>query len=147
MKQCNKCLETKAFTEFFKDKNNKTDGYYSICKPCKQTGSMKWREANREQYNENQRKHHKKHALRNRLYRYDITPEQYNQMLQNQNGVCALCSNPPTAKRALATDHDHTTKEVRGLLCYKCNRDMATVDNKEHLTKLLSYRDKKHRVS
>ena len=81
MKKCNKCSQTKAFTEFFKDKNNKTDGHYSICKPCKQAGSMEWRAANKDRYNGNMRKYHKKHYDRFRLLRYDITPEQYASML------------------------------------------------------------------
>jgi hypothetical protein len=140
MKQCNKCLLTKPLSEFFKDKNNKTDGRYSICKICKQIAAMKWREANREQYNENQRKQHAKNYQRNRLYRYDITPKQHADMLLRQKGLCAICQKPPTAKRALATDHCHKTGRVRGLLCYKCNRDMNVVDNPAHLAKLLEYK-------
>ena len=32
MKKCNQCKVVKSLSEFFKDKNNKTDGHYSICK-------------------------------------------------------------------------------------------------------------------
>lgn len=146
MKKCNKCEKEKQLSEFFRDKNNKTDGHYSICKSCKTESSLKWRAENRESYNRSQRLQHARNYERNRLYRYDITEEQYNKMLTDQSHKCAIpgCNKTATLKRKLAIDHDHVTKEVRGLLCYKCNRDMNVVDDKEHLAKLISYRDKKH---
>lgn len=45
----------------------------------------------------------------------------YDQLFLKQNGVCAICSTPPTPKRALSLDHEHLTGRVRGLLCGKCN--------------------------
>ncbi len=43
-----------------------------------------------------------------------------------QKGVCAVCGLPESAKRngkikELAVDHNHNTKEIRGLLCHRCN--------------------------
>jgi hypothetical protein len=40
MKNCNKCLKFKAYTEFFKDKYFK-DGHSSICKLCKKEYKLK----------------------------------------------------------------------------------------------------------
>lgn len=62
-------------------------------------------------------------------YRFNITPEQYDELLAKQNGVCALCKQPPKNTR-LAIDHDHSCcsgrrccgKCIRGLLCLICNR-------------------------
>lgn len=61
-------------------------------------------------------------AIRRRNLRkmYGITVEQYDQMLVEQNGGCALCEKPPD-KRRLSVDHDHATGKVRGLLCKHCN--------------------------
>ena len=55
--------------------------------------------------------------------RYGITPEQYDKMLERQGGGCAVCGKAPKpGARRLAVDHDHSTKVVRGLLCFTCNK-------------------------
>ena len=96
MKTCNKCKAEKSLEEFFNDKNNKTDGKYSICKACKQAGTYKWRDDNREKYNETQRKFQKGVSPEKRYgveikRRYGCTLEQYNEMLLAQGGKCAIC--------------------------------------------------------
>ena len=53
---------------------------------------------------------------------FDITPDEYNQMLQNQNGCCAICGKHFSEfDKSLAVDHNHINGENRGLLCFKCN--------------------------
>jgi hypothetical protein len=54
--------------------------------------------------------------------KFGITPEQYDEMLDLQGGVCYICRRPPGAKR-LAVDHDHRTGLVRGLLCSSGRRN------------------------
>ena len=51
---------------------------------------------------------------------YGITLDDYDRMLEEQGGECAICGKHPTKKR-LCVDHDHQTNKVRGLLCEKCN--------------------------
>lgn len=58
------------------------------------------------------------------LRKYGITLSEYESLLEEQGGVCAICASPPTTKR-LAVDHCHTTGEVRGLLCERCNRGIG----------------------
>lgn len=58
--------------------------------------------------------------------RYGITPDQYAEMLRSQKGVCAICEQPETrilrgVVQILCIDHDHTTGNVRALLCNACN--------------------------
>lgn len=55
-----------------------------------------------------------------KVKKFGITIEIYDQMLADQNGGCAICKRPPTAKR-LAIDHCRTSGKVRGLLCGPCN--------------------------
>jgi hypothetical protein len=65
------------------------------------------------------------------LRRYGITLEQYNELLIQQNGVCAICLQPEITKhqsgmsKILAVDHDHDTGEIRGLLCNYCNTSLG----------------------
>ncbi|ERR1700677_3375205 len=63
---------------------------------------------------------------------FGISLEQFNMMLEQQNGVCAICKQPETAKngwnsktRFLAVDHCHSTGKIRGLLCTQCNQGLG----------------------
>jgi hypothetical protein len=70
--------------------------------------------------------------------RYGITPEDYDQMLKEQNGVCAICK--VRKKEKLHIDHDHKTGRVRGLLCGACNRALGLLkDNTDFLNKAIEY--------
>jgi hypothetical protein len=72
---------------------------------------------------------------------FGITPDQYGQMEAAQGGVCAICKNPETRRHhhtgdvcKLAVDHNHTTNQVRDLLCWRCN---ATIGRAEESIDLL----------
>lgn len=60
--------------------------------------------------------------------RYGITAAEYQRLYEAQDGVCAICEEPETAKgrggeiKRLAVDHCHKTGRVRSLLCDACNR-------------------------
>lgn len=64
--------------------------------------------------------------LRQGVQRYGITFEQYEVMLTKQDGRCAICGDRPDpdgrgSSARLHVDHHHGTKQVRGLLCGRCN--------------------------
>ena len=75
---------------------------------------------------------------RDRRFRrkYGISLEEYERMHEEQGGVCAICQQPQSRPRKkpgkahrppaprLATDHDHETGVVRGLLCSNCNHKL-----------------------
>lgn len=72
-------------------------------------------------------------------YKYGISIDTYEQMLAEQNGVCASCSTPPTDKK-LAVDHDHNTGVIRGLLCQSCNTALGLLkDSPDRVASLLAY--------
>jgi hypothetical protein len=50
-----------------------------------------------------------------------ISDREYERLLAEQDGHCALCPNEPRTRR-LHVDHDHRTGAVRGLLCFRCNK-------------------------
>jgi hypothetical protein len=58
-----------------------------------------------------------------RLRLYNLGPFEYQSLLAQQNGVCAICREPETVDngRELSIDHDHKTGRVRALLCHRCN--------------------------
>lgn len=91
---------------------------------------------------ESRRKANRAHTLR----KYGLTPSEYDQMLNEQGGVCALCDKPETCLgnngevKMLAVDHDHDTGDVRGLLCNNCNRAIGLFgDDPELLLKAVAY--------
>ena len=53
--------------------------------------------------------------------KYKLNSDEYQQMLVEQDGECAICRRPPTSVGPLVIDHDHDNKQVRGLLCRSCN--------------------------
>lgn len=60
---------------------------------------------------------------------YGITLNQYLQVLKYQGGVCAICKRYPRPGKRLHVDHNHKTGELRGLLCWSCNRAIACFDD------------------
>jgi hypothetical protein len=53
---------------------------------------------------------------------YNMRASDYQMMLDDQNGGCAICGAKPEKGKRLDIDHDHETGEVRGLLCGLHNR-------------------------
>ena len=72
---------------------------------------------------------------------YDMTPEQYNDLLIAQNECCACCGlHKSNFKRRLHVDHDHTTRQVRALLCTLCNPLVGFAkENIERLEMTIAY--------
>lgn len=64
-----------------------------------------------------------------RIYRqnifrkYGVTQTWYEECLKRQKGRCAICRGKKIGgvKKKFCIDHDHKTKQVRGLLCTRCN--------------------------
>lgn len=81
------------------------------------------------------------HLVRN----YGITIDDYEDMYNNQSGVCAICGQLETKKYngnivKLTVDHCHDTGKVRGLLCKRCNTALGGFnDSAKILTKALNY--------
>jgi hypothetical protein len=73
-----------------------------------------------------------------------INNVEYNKILQKQNGVCAICGNPPN-KGKLNIDHLHSgvnkrSGHIRGLLCRGCNTGIGCLnDNIKNLLAAVKY--------
>lgn len=71
---------------------------------------------------------------------YGITQEQRDQMFIAQGSCCAACGSKEHGGRGWHTDHDHVTKQVRGVLCHPCNVALGNVkDSLETLQRLIEY--------
>lgn len=111
---------------------------FTRCASCREVArraSAAYLERNKEKRLSDSRARHRSAAKadptfvrrRNLWQYYGITLEEYEEMLDRQRGVCAICGQPETSKykgvvKNLSVDHCHVTGEVRGLLCNNCNR-------------------------
>lgn len=60
-------------------------------------------------------------------------------MKQAQGGLCALCEQCP---KLLVPDHNHTTGEIRALLCVPCNTSIGIFnDSIPKLQRAIEYLD------
>jgi hypothetical protein len=130
LKYCKQCDSEKPLINFGVKKSNK-GGLKYTCKKCIST---------------NRKKDYQKTSEKERWAKlkreFGITREEYVDMLNNQNGNCAICNNPESfnGKKRLAVDHDHKTGRIRGLLCSNCNLGLGLFkDDKKALNSAITY--------
>jgi len=73
--------------------------------------------------------------------KYGLSLEDYDKMLIDQLGLCAICgTQDPGGKGDFHIDHCHTTGRVRGLLCQSCNIGLGHFkDSVEFLYSAIKY--------
>lgn len=123
--QCTGCADIKAPSDFLISSISRKRS--SKCRSCRNKKA-------RDQYKDPK----VKELFRNRQLRYEfgITLEDYNKMFTNQQGCCLTCKRHQSSlSKVLVVDHDHTSGEVRGLLCDYCNRLLGNYENKPELFK------------
>jgi hypothetical protein len=133
-KTCGKCLIKKPVTGFHRSVRSR-DGFAVWCKECSSANGKNWRNKNKEKCYEVSRKNQ---LMRN----FRITEREYIELLVKQNGECAICgaSSADAAGSKLCVDHDHSTGEIRGLLCRRCNAGLGFFnDDKELVKEAASY--------
>ena len=102
--------------------------------------AKRWRESNPELQRAYSRKAHEKRkdrpdwrAYKNQaemVRKYGIDMAQFNELLEAQGGVCAICHGLPNGPgRRFHIDHCHDSKKVRGLLCGKCNTAIGLLND------------------
>lgn len=131
VKLCSRCKTQKQESEFYADKR-RHDGLYPQCCSCASEAKKASRRKRDEEQRKRDREYFRKWGQENpelvKLYRrrqdykrkFGITVEEYDQMLEDQDGVCWICQGRQE-KFLLAVDHDEHTGKVRGLLCMNCN--------------------------
>lgn len=73
--------------------------------------------------------------------RYGLDDTSYNMLFEMQQGRCAICGiHQDDHATSLHIDHDHSSGEVRGLLCHQCNRALGLLgDDVDRLLRAASY--------
>lgn len=81
-------------------------------------------------------------AERLRKSKWGLTPDQYDALLSAQDHKCPICGgslleiNP----KYRHIDHNHTTGEIRGVLCHSCNMGIGCLkDSQELLQSAINY--------
>ena len=133
-KKCTFCQIVKLRSEFYPNGEKRIQ---SVCKNCNKAQAKADRAAgvHRERRARTKRKGDLKRA-------YGITLEHYQEMLDAQQGGCAICSSTSPGSRwnTFAVDHCHTSGAVRGLLCTNCNIGLGLFkDDTETLERALTY--------
>ena len=74
---------------------------------------------------------------------FHITLAEFKRVLEYQQGVCFICKkrlNKKGEPLRLAVDHEHHDGELRGLLCWTCNKGIAVFqDSLEKLQNAVRY--------
>lgn len=105
-KICTKCGATKPLDEFYR-KGAPKSGFRARCIRCV-----------KDYYQDNRKRIRQRDVKR----MYGISLADYDRMLEEQGGVCAICGKSPEENgMRLSVDHDHNTEEIRSLLCHTCN--------------------------
>ena len=80
-----------------------------------------------------------------RKWRYGIEGKDFDRMLVEQNGLCAICQTDGSVGKPkhwitnLVPDHNHETGKLRGLLCNDCNRIAGRTRDTEVLERAIDY--------
>lgn len=159
-KECKQCRQLLDRSHFHND-NRRVDGLFPYCKPCRRlrSGAKPMRRTQWSSKSDYDRK--RRTALKNapghrKAYRakylwstYRITVDEYNQLLVEQGGGCAICHKKPSElSRELAVDHDHACCSgsrscggcIRGLLCNSCNTVLGHLrDDIDLMQKAINY--------
>lgn len=136
-KTCSKCNVVKTLDKFAKQYSKKSRfnkiGTKSHCKECVD----KYR---RIYYSQPENKHKRVEAAW-KAHGFVFTVQEYNLLLEKQNGVCAICGVKKNRNNtALCVDHDHKTGKIRGLLCHFCNTSLGKFnDDINLLQKAIEY--------
>ena len=128
-RKCNCCNEILNVKEFY-IKVSKNKNHFRFNSPCKFCSNL-----NR---NVNYQKAYQ------RKLKYNITQNDYETMLINQDYSCAICKiHREDVSRDFAVDHCHKTGKIRDLLCINCNIMLGNgKDNKNIFKGAIKYLQK-----
>ena len=129
LRSCTRC-DTKAYAiedlNDFQRAKGAMFGRANLCKACAVLKALKNNSSKPDKTAEEEATYRRKQRERHLRKTYNLSLEDFAIMLESQNNTCKICKCEARSKRNsfrenLVVDHDHTTGEVRGLLCHRCN--------------------------
>lgn len=161
-KNCFTCKFDKSI-DCFSSASHHKDGLQSSCKVCISGRSRKrydeqksklmeaakeWKRNNPDKAKAIKAKSYRKNIDTAKNYRletiFGISLSEYKKLLDAQGGVCKICGLPERATykgqiKSLAVDHNHSTGQVRGLLCMRCNVEVGIIENVVKVGEIKNY--------
>lgn len=148
LKRCRKCRDVKSLGTFGVSRQSR-DGLQTACKTCINKQNAKYEKASFERDPNLFRKRNREVAQRRRARNnaidpekkrarqrtqnlkrsYGITPEQYDQKIVDQNGYCSICLKELVPGLRTHLDHNHSTGQIRSILCGSCNIGLGAFGN------------------
>lgn len=138
-KICNKNIEHKSKNaKYCSRKCSSRQGYINNKKSINER-NKKHRQNNKEYYRKYSKEYNELFSFINIIKSYNLSIEDYEDMLNEQSMCCAICQEELNQVRI---DHDHKTGRVRGLLCHSCNIALGIFkDNESNLYSAIDYLD------
>lgn len=136
--------------ECFQRRKDRPDGLEYRCKQCDSVRRKK-RTQKIKQDLFAYAKHRQAMRERRLMADFGMTEEQFQSLLLQQGGVCAICRKPEkrTNKRGvrrLSVDHEHATGKVRALLCCDCNSGLGLFEEDPDLLRAAAEYVEKYKV-
>jgi hypothetical protein len=133
-KVCWKCEKEKSLEDDFYKNRSTASGYHHVCKEC-QKAYGKARATNP--------------ATRTKVLRslrdanckrlYGISLDEKEKLFESQGKICKSCGSDDSQGQ-WCVDHNHETKEIRGIVCRPCNLILGFArDSTAHLEKAIQY--------
>lgn len=132
VKRCRSCSIVKPSSEFNLAKKSR-DGLDFRCAECTRNWvNSRYRKSTPDEILRRKERHIKR--------TYGLTLADFETMLANQGGGCAICASADHGGKSWHVDHDHETGAVRGILCHGCNHALGGArDNPDVLIAAAKY--------
>lgn len=130
-KVCSRCKASFPLGDFYKNKQH-SSGYKSACKKCSSKDFRKWRHSNIEEIRKQDR-------VTYYVRKYGMDKNKALALVQDRTGLCEICN----SEVELVVDHNHTTGQVRGMICSHCNSALGySRESPLILQEIISYLEK-----
>ncbi len=122
-KKCPRCEQIKHITSFnivryYRRNNELRSCRRTICKECR----------------------NKQSRIRQFKKNHGISVEERDKIIYLQKGLCAICKIKLKGGQFNHLDHDHSTGEIRGVLCHLCNTSLGHFgDNLDGIMRVVKY--------